>query len=61
QTVLVEKESKRSSASWAGRTDSNKWVIFEKGAAQIKDFVSVEIRAARGVSLHGNIIGEKRK
>ena len=61
QTVLVEKESKRSSASWAGRTDSNKWVIFEKGAAQIKDFVSVEIRDARGVSLHGNIIGEKRK
>lgn len=61
QTVLVEKESKRSSARWAGRTDSNKWVIFEKGAAQIKDFVSVEIRDARGVSLHGNIIGEKQK
>ncbi len=60
-TVLVEKESKRSAAMWAGRTDANKWVIFKKGGAGIKDFVSVEITAARGVSLHGHLIGEKRK
>ena len=31
EIVLVEKESKKSSAYWAGRTDSNKWVIFDKG------------------------------
>lgn len=54
--VLVEKESKRSSRQWAGRTDSNKWVIFDKGPAQIKDLVQVRIMEARGVSLHGEII-----
>ncbi len=56
ETVLVEKESKRSNAMWAGRTDSNKWVIFNKGQAQVKDFVTVRITAARGVSLHGEIV-----
>ncbi|MFH1851174.1 MAG: tRNA (N6-isopentenyl adenosine(37)-C2)-methylthiotransferase MiaB [Candidatus Neomarinimicrobiota bacterium] len=61
QTVLVEKESKRSAAMWAGRTDSNKWVIFPKEAAQVRDFVSVEITAARGVSLHGNILNVEQK
>ena len=30
EMVLVEKESKRSKDQWAGRTDSNKWVIFNK-------------------------------
>ena len=30
QTVLVEKQSKMSSKHWAGRTDSNKWVIFNR-------------------------------
>lgn len=56
ETVLVEKESKKSPTHWAGRTDSNKWVIFEKGNAKIKDFVQVLITAAKGVSLHGDLI-----
>jgi len=56
QTVLVEKESKRSPQQWAGRTDSNKWVIFEKHNSKIKDFVPVLITAAKGVSLHGDLI-----
>ena len=30
QDVLVEKQSKMSPEFWAGRTDSNKWVIFKK-------------------------------
>ena len=30
QSVLIEKESKKSTSHWAGRTDSNKWVIFPK-------------------------------
>ena len=30
QKILVEKQSKMSSDYWAGRTDSNKWVIFKK-------------------------------
>lgn len=54
--VLVEKESKRSQNQWAGRTDSNKWVIFDKDTAQIKDLVPVLITEARGVSLHGKLV-----
>jgi len=54
--VLVEKESKRSRDQWAGRTDSNKWVIFDKSTAQIKELVPVMITAARGVSLHGKLV-----
>ncbi len=55
QLVLVEKESKRSQHQWAGRTDSNKWVIFDKGDANIKDIVVVDISRAQGISLHGTI------
>lgn len=59
QRVLVEKESKRSTAYWAGRTDSNKWVIFEKGDSQIRDLVDVKISQAKGVSLHGMLTKRK--
>ena len=56
EMVLVEKESKRSSRHWAGRTDSNKWVIFEKEDAKIRDFVPVLIHDAKGISLRGKIV-----
>ena len=56
QTVLVEKESKRSSSQWAGRTDSNKWVIFDKEDVKIQDMVPIKIMKAKGISLHGNLI-----
>ena len=56
EMVLVEKESKRSSNYWAGRTDANKWVIFDKGNSKIKDFVPVLITAAKGISLHGDLL-----
>ena len=56
QTILVEKESKRSSLQWAGRTDSNKWVIFDKGDANIRELVSIKINEARCISLHGHLI-----
>lgn len=56
ELVLIEKESKKSQYKWAGRTDSNKWVIFEKGSSQIKDFVHVLITHAKGVSLHGELL-----
>jgi tRNA-2-methylthio-N6-dimethylallyladenosine synthase len=55
QTVLIEKESKKSSKQWAGRTDSNKWVIFDKEDAQILESVQVIINEAKGVSLHGQL------
>lgn len=56
ESILIEKESKRSSNHWAGRTDSNKWVIFEKNGSGLKDFVPVLITAAKGVSLHGELV-----
>ncbi|HIC38599.1 MAG TPA: TRAM domain-containing protein, partial [Candidatus Marinimicrobia bacterium] len=59
EIVLVEKESKKSSAYWAGRTDSNKWVIIEKGNTKIKDFVPALITAAKGVTLHGDLVTQE--
>ena len=55
--VLVEKESKKSTDYWSSRTDSNKWVIFEKGNANIKDIIPVRITDAHGVTLKGQIEG----
>lgn len=56
EMVLVEKESKRSKKQWAGRTDSNKWVIFNKEDVKIKDLIPVKIMDARGITLHGEIV-----
>ena len=56
QKVLIEKESKKSNMHWAGRTDSNEWVIIEKNNINIKDIVPVEITGATGVILHGKEI-----
>jgi len=53
--VLVEKESKKSPDCWSGRTDNNKWVIFEKEFAKIKDIIPVRIADAFGVTLMGQI------
>ena len=59
EKVLVEKVSKRSTAQWAGRTDSNKWVIFPKKDTQIKDIVPVLINDAKGISLQGQLVNIK--
>ena len=59
ERVLVEKISKRSINQWAGRTDSNKWVIFDKENANIKDLVNVSITNAKGISLHGHLVKKK--
>ena len=56
ESVLVEKESKLSNKQWAGRTDSNKWVIFDKQSAKINEIVSVLITKARGITLHGELV-----
>ena len=58
ENVLIEKQSKRNIGKWAGRTDSNKWVIFDKDYASIKDIVPVLIMEARGITLHGKIINK---
>ncbi|MBC8215035.1 MAG: tRNA (N6-isopentenyl adenosine(37)-C2)-methylthiotransferase MiaB [Candidatus Marinimicrobia bacterium] len=57
-SVMVEKESKRSTDQWAGRTDSNKWVLFDKVNASVKEIVSVKINRAHGVSLHGSLVNK---
>ena len=51
--VIVEKESKKSSEQWSGRTDGNTWVIFDKTGEKIKDIIDVKVLDARGVSLFG--------
>ncbi len=56
QTVLVEKESKKSSLNWAGRTDTNKWVTFPKENSKIKDEVHIHILETSGISLQGQIV-----
>ncbi len=58
ENILVEKESKRNSSKWAGRTDSNKWVIFEKANAKVKDIVPVLITQSKDITLHGKIISK---
>ena len=59
QYVLIEKESKKSSNSWSGRTDGNTWTIIEKNNESIKDIVPVKITHARGVTLFGNCLNKK--
>ena len=59
ERVLVEKNSKRSINQWAGRTDSNKWVIFDKESTKIKDIVDILITDAKGISLHGHLVKKK--
>ena len=58
QTILVEKESKMSKDHWAGRTDSNKWVIFNKDNVNVNDLVKVIIKDTKGISLHGELLSE---
>ena len=51
--VIVEKESKKSEKQWAGRTDGNTWVIFDKMNFKLKDTVTLRICDAQGVTLFG--------
>ena len=55
QEVIVEKESKMSPNHWSGRTDSNKWVIFDKNHSKIGDSVLIKIEKAVGLSLKGTM------
>ena len=59
--VMVEKESKKSTMQWTGRTEGNVGVIFDKGNAQLKDIVDIFIQDAKGVSLFGNRVLKKEK
>ena len=56
QKVLLEKESKKSSLFWSGRTEGNVWTIIKKGNDNIGDIVDVVISDAQGVTLFGENI-----
>ena len=53
--ILIEKKSKRSENKWAGRTESNKWVIFDRLGFKINDIVPVLITKSKGITLYGEI------
>ncbi len=57
--IMIEKESKKSSDFWSGRTDGNTWTIIEKNDENIKDVVPVLITDARGVTLFGKSLTNK--
>ena len=59
--VLVEKESKKSKNQWAGRTEGNMWVVFDKGDESIGDLIDVKIEDARGVTLFGTNVSREYK
>jgi tRNA A37 methylthiotransferase MiaB len=53
--------SKKSDSQWAGRTDGNMWVVFDRGDEQIKDIVNVKIEDAKGITLFGSRIHTKER
>tara|TARA_Y100000591_G_scaffold323154_1_gene340496 strand:- start:1119 stop:2402 length:1284 start_codon:yes stop_codon:yes gene_type:complete len=53
--VLIEKRSKRNENKWAGRTESNKWVIFNKLDFNVNDIVPILITKSKGITLYGEI------
>jgi tRNA-2-methylthio-N6-dimethylallyladenosine synthase len=55
QTVLVEGRSKRSNEQLAGRTDTNKMVIFDRGEQQAGTYVSVRITDCTSATLFGEV------
>ncbi len=54
--VMIEKVSKKSPHQWAGRTEGNIWVVFDKSNEEVKDIAKVKIDDAQGVTLFGHKI-----
>lgn len=56
-TVLIEGDSKKSSAQWVGRTSQNKVVVFDKNESDLKkcDYVTVQITGCTQATLFGKI------
>ena len=54
--VIIEKESKKSSHQWAGRTEGNSWAVFDKNNKnKIGDKINIKIIDAKGITLFGSI------
>ena len=57
-TVLIEGDSKKSTADWAGRNDQNKLIVFPKKDYPLKkgDYVDVKVHHCTSATLLGEII-----
>ncbi len=55
--VLIEKESKKSNAHWAGRNSQNTVVVFPKENYQPGDFVNIKITNCTSATLIGEALG----
>ena len=55
--VLIEKESKKSDAHWAGRNSQNTMVVFPKENYKVGDFVNVKVEDCTSATLIGEAIG----
>ncbi len=55
--VLIEKESKKSSAHWSGRNEHNTTVVFPKEHYKIGDFVNVRTTDCTSATLMGKAVG----
>jgi tRNA-2-methylthio-N6-dimethylallyladenosine synthase len=56
--VLIEGDSRKSDRAWAGRTDQNKLVVFEKHEFKLNkgDYVFVKIKDCTSATLIGEIV-----
>jgi tRNA-2-methylthio-N6-dimethylallyladenosine synthase len=56
--ILIEGDSKKSSAHWAGRNDQNKMVILPKTGNNVKkgDYVMVQVKECTSATLLGDMI-----
>ena len=55
--ILIEKESKKSDAHWAGRNSQNTMVVFPKENYKVGDFVNVKVEDCTSATLIGEAIG----
>jgi len=55
--ILIEKESKKSTSEWSGRSAHNVVAVFPKETYKIGDFVLVKIHNCTSATLIGNAIG----
>ncbi|WP_347922756.1 tRNA (N6-isopentenyl adenosine(37)-C2)-methylthiotransferase MiaB [Pontimicrobium sp. SW4] len=55
--VLIEKESKKSSKQWSGRTEHNLVAVFPKEHYKVGDFVNVKVNNCTTATLIGEAIG----
>lgn len=55
--VLIEKESKKSTEQWSGRTEHNSVAVFPKEHYKVGDFVNVKVNDCTSATLIGEAIG----